>query len=387
MALKKSCPFIYSYDGKSYIFDAEPYGGATSRGLKRTEWCGLEHLKPVKSEYRLRITNEVDETQHTDELKLVAVDHPAGVQVVPDENGVFHTFVRPQPPLSARDQNNRDLMPYVQANDWIFWQSQLDDKDPEKDGDLKDELTFEFPKPAAATKVKLLFNGCNTLWASEMVKFFLELYGDGVKDYYAAVDSLGPAYQAVMIWNMREELYRIQVRAETPRGWTSLGTVVGGGPFVSENRAYVLDLTNVPGDALRLKLTPPAGFWMINHLAVDYSEDVPVQSTELEPARAVDSRGRDIRDLLARTDDAFYDAPFMGDSADVTYLVPAQKPGSARSVFCKASGYYDIHLMAEGKPRLDILSRFQTEPGFTVRFALREYQKRKSEHLLPHPVN
>jgi hypothetical protein len=328
----------------------------------------------------------VDETQHTDELKLVAVDHPSGVQVVPDENGVFHTFAFPQPPLSARDQNGRDLIPYVKANDWLFWQSRVDEKAPEKDGDLKDELIFEFPKPAAAKHVKLLFNGCNTLWASQMVKRFLELYGDGVKDYYAAVDSLGLAFQSLMDWNMKEELYRLHLRVETPGGWASLGTVVGGGPFASTNRAYFLDLTNVPGDTLRLKLTPPAGFWMINHLAVDYSEDVPVQATELEPARAVDSRGRDIRDLLARADDISYDAPSSGDSADVTYLAPPQRPGTARSVFCKASGFYDIHLTATGKPRLDILGKLRTEPGFAVRYALREFKKWKTEHSIPHPV-
>jgi hypothetical protein len=385
-ATKKSCPFIYSFDGRGYVFDAEPYGGATSRGLKRTEWCGLEYLKPGRGEYRLRLTNEVNETQHTDELKLVAVDHPSGVQVVPDENGVFHTFAQPQPPLSARDQDGRDLMPSIRANDWMFWISRMDDKDPEKDSDLNDRLIFEFPKPTGANQVKLLFNGCNTLWGSQMVSRFLELYGDRVKDYYAAVDSLGPAYQAMMNWNMREELYRLQVRAETPDGWISIGTVAGGGPLVSESRAYVLDLAKVPGETLRLKLTPPAGFWMINHLAVDYSEDVPVRVTELEPARAVDSRGRDIRGLLARSDDIFYDAPDMGDSADVTYLVPPQTPGMARSVFCKASGYYDIHLTSTGKPRLDILRKLQTEPGFTVRFALREYQKWKTEHPLPQSV-
>jgi hypothetical protein len=270
-------------------------------------------------------------------------------------------------------------MPYVQANDWIFWQSRLDEKDPEKDGDLKDELIFEFPKPAGAKKAKLLFNGCNTLWGSQMVSRFLELYGASVADHHRAVDALGPYYRAFMDWNLKEELYFLQVRAETPRGWTSLGTIVGGGPLVSENRAYVLDLTNVPGDTLRLKLNPPAGFWMINHLAVDYSEDMPVQVTELEPARAVDSHGRDIRGLLARTDDIFYDAPSFGDSADVTYLVPPQKPGSARSVFCKASGYYDIHMTASGQPRWDILTKLRGEPGYPVRYALREYQKWKDE--------
>ena len=175
----------------------------------------------------------------------------------------------------------RDITPYVQANDWVFWQSRLDGKDPDKNEDLRDELVFEFPKPLMAKRAKLLFNGCNTLWASHMVKRFLELYGDGVKDYYAAIDSQGPFYWTLIDWNLREELYRLRILAETPKGWISLGTLVGGGPFASEDRAYPVYLP-IFRARFSARIAPARGFWMINHLALDYSDDVSVSVTELE---------------------------------------------------------------------------------------------------------
>ena len=45
VALKQSCPFVYSWDGTRYVFDAEPYGGAISRGLEKDDFSRLEHLR------------------------------------------------------------------------------------------------------------------------------------------------------------------------------------------------------------------------------------------------------------------------------------------------------------------------------------------------------
>lgn len=378
---KESCPFVYSFDGESYIFDAEPYGGATCQGLKRTEWCGLEYLREVNGQYKIMITNEVDETQYTDEIKLVVVDHPQGVKVVSDESGKIHTVSHPIIPILALDGKGRELMPYVSKNDWIFWQTRTEEKDPERKEDLKDELIFEFPKPESATQAKLLFNGCNTLWGSQMVKRFLELYGNKVYEYYEDVNNFGPSYSKVMFWNLREELYRLHIRVETEDGWKSKGTIVGGGPFISEDRIYTLDLSDVPGDKLKIKLTPPVAFWMINYLAFDYTEDLPIQIREIEAAEAINQNGQDVREILAKNDSNYLIMPNIGDSAELVFESPAHNYGMDRSVILKASGYYDIHLEAKGEPQREILEKFLAEPGFTILYAFEEYLKWKKENM------
>jgi hypothetical protein len=378
---KESCPFIYSYDGTTYVFDAEPYGGATSEGIKRTEWCGLQYLKEVGGEYRIKITNEVDETQFTDEMKLLVVDHPAGAKAVADEDGRVHTLSDPRPPIRAVDGRGRDILPRVVRNDEIFWITKTWEKNADRKEDLRDELLFEFPKPAGARTAKLLFNGCNTLWASQMVKRFLELYGADVSKTYEALRSPGPARDMRQTFNDREELYRLKIWVETPAGWANKGLVVGGGPFVSEDRIYAVDLADVPGDILRIKLSPPAAFWMINHLAVDYDPDLPVQTREIEAIRAVDFAGRDLRQDLAATDGRYFVMPNTGDWAEIAYPAPARAGGLERTVILKASGYYDIHLRAEGPCRMDILTRFLAEPGFVVQYSFREFLKWQAETL------
>ncbi|MBN2264427.1 MAG: hypothetical protein JW775_01310, partial [Candidatus Aminicenantes bacterium] len=82
--IPESCPFVYSWNGKGYVLDAEPYGAAVTEGLKRTDWIELSELRPSAGVYRLLLANELDETQYTDELKLVAVDHAPGRKVAAD---------------------------------------------------------------------------------------------------------------------------------------------------------------------------------------------------------------------------------------------------------------------------------------------------------------
>jgi hypothetical protein len=375
---KESCPFIYSFDGERYVFDAEPYGGAICEGLKRTEWCELENLKEVDGRYKLRLTNEVDETQYTDELTLVAVDHPAEILVVPDEKGTFHRLAKPAPPVRAYDQNGRDISPQVQKKDWIYWKTPEDEISSSRNS-WKDELVFEFPKPEGAKKVKFLFNGCNTLWGSQMIKRLLELNGTGVQEFYREVNASGPAFFQRQQWTLREELFRLQVRVETAGQWKSKGLLLGGGPFISEDRVYILDVGDVPGDVLKIKLTPPVGFWMINRVAVDYSDDLTVVGTEIAAAEASDHQGRDIREALSLTDGRYFAMPRTGDWAEISFIAPPRKAGGERSIFARVSGYYDIHLKAQGEPQTELLENFRTKPGSVIQYACREYQKWKSE--------
>jgi len=376
-----SCPFIYSFDGEKYMFDAEPYGGAICQGLKRTEWCELENLKEINGQYRILVINELDETQYTDELKLVVVDHPKGVKVVPDASGKIHTISQPMIPIQAYDQKGRDIMPSISENDWKFWVARTEEKNPERNEDLRDELIFEFHKPEGATKAKLLFNGCNTLWGSQALKRYLDLYGNKVSEWYEEMNSFGPAFFRMRNTHVREELYSLQVRVETEDGWKSKALIIGGGPFISEDKIYTLNINDVPGDMLRIKLTPPVAFWMINHLAVDYTEDLPVTVTEIEAIKAIDHKGQDIRETLALEDNSYLVMPKIGDSAELIFRSPPQSYGMDRSVFVKASGYYDIHLKAEGKPQLELLNKLHTEPGFVVQHAFREYLKWKKENM------
>lgn len=369
------CLLVYSDDGAGLACDAEPFAGAIAQGLERTDWLRLDHWREMDGHYRLLGSNSLEETQFLDELKLVAVDHAAGARVVPDMKGRFHTVSQPIPPQLATDSNGADITRLLAGDDEVLWTGGLEGKDPAQAGRPKEELTLEFPRPAGANKVKIVADARTTLLGSFSVKKFLELYGQALPAWYKDVDQHGPSYNLIQDWLLNEELYRLHIRVQTKDGWASKGVIYAGGPFVSKEKAYPLDISDVQGDVLKVKLTPAAGFWLIDSVIADYSADLPLQARELAANKAADACGRDIRDDIARTDQKYFIMPVTGDTAEFVFDAPPVAAGLERTLLLKASGYYEAHLSAAGVPRWDIITKFISEPGFAVRYAWNEFER------------
>jgi hypothetical protein len=367
------CPFIYSYDGDTYMFDAEPLGGAICEGLERTEWCRLKNLKEIDEKYKIRIFNELDETQHLNEVALLVVDHPVHTAVVPDISGKIHTIAHPVILKKAYDSKGTDLMPFLSKNDRVYWTTQIEGKNPSRKDDLKDELILEFPKPQCAKKAKLVVNVCSTHWGSQVVKQYLDLYGSAIHGWYDSIKSMGPAYYQFLNMSLKDELYGLNIRVQTEKGWVSKGLIRSSGPRISKDIVFPLDLTDVSGDVLKIKLTPPANFWMINYLAVDYSDDSPISVKEMKPTSAVNNSNEDIQKVLAFDDDNYLMISNVGDYAELVFEAPPYAQGMQRSLMLKVKGYYDVHLDAKGEPQLAMIERLQKEPGFALQYAFKEY--------------
>ncbi|MBA2356221.1 MAG: VCBS repeat-containing protein [Acidobacteria bacterium] len=91
-----SCPYLYTWTGDRFEFVTDFLGGGemgyqVSPGVYSTpdpeEFVRIpgDRLRARDGRYELRITNELEETLFLDHLSLLAVDHPAGVDVFPKE--------------------------------------------------------------------------------------------------------------------------------------------------------------------------------------------------------------------------------------------------------------------------------------------------------------
>jgi hypothetical protein len=123
-----SCPFLYTWNGERFEFVTDFMGGGemgawAGPGQYNTpdpdEYVRIrgDQLKPRDGRYELRVTNELEEALFVDRLQLVAVAHPSGLEVYPDEGlrdapPAFKLYASSEarPPDAATDEHGHDVL-------------------------------------------------------------------------------------------------------------------------------------------------------------------------------------------------------------------------------------------------------------------------------------
>jgi tetratricopeptide (TPR) repeat protein len=131
-----SCPYLYAWNGERFEFVTDFMGGGelgywAAPGVRAapdpTEYVRIppSMLKERNGRYELRVTNELEEALFIDRLQLVAIAHPAGTEVFPNEGLGNPTSSEFRPylvrgarlPRRASDDRGRDLLARISRLD------------------------------------------------------------------------------------------------------------------------------------------------------------------------------------------------------------------------------------------------------------------------------
>lgn len=137
--LSGSCPMIFTWNGKEHQFITDvlavaPLGAAAADG----KYFPVDHDEYIQipagalaargGRYDVRITEELREVSYIDQVKLLAVDHPAGSQLFTNDKFKgepfpdFRLFAVQQRvyPLRAKDDRGRDVRAALMAKDRVY---------------------------------------------------------------------------------------------------------------------------------------------------------------------------------------------------------------------------------------------------------------------------
>jgi hypothetical protein len=374
LATKESCPFLYSWDGEKYVFDGEPYGGATMSALQRTDWSQLEHLRESEDQYRLIIANEVDETQHTDALSLLVADHSPDAWPILDYEGNVHAFLDSVSLCAAIDEDGEDLMVWLRDQDHAVWYPDFSRYAAmDSLADTRNHIALVFMRPEGVERVHLVARVGTGQWGSHMIRVMLGMRGHEIGDFCEAINNSPASLGELMDWNRREDLFVLDVELQEGEAWSHVGELYGGGPFLLESRAIPIDLKGVEGDSVQLRLHPPIGFWQFDAFHLAWGEDETVVA-QITPSSATDQDGHDVLALLGAEDGQTLDFPTTRESAMLVFPTPRKVPGLRRTIFASTTGWYELHLSSDQAPDLQGLQRLTYEPGYAVRLAMSEFR-------------
>jgi len=353
MNMKFSCPLVYSWSGHHWRLDSGTFGGAIAEALQRTDVDNLDHAVAEDGLLRLRVANELAETDHLDALAVVAVDHDPDVTVAPGPDGRLHTIGTLEPPFRATDDRGADALPRVRAADGWSWESAVTDRDPTNPADLRSSLELSFARPAGATIAHLVVDANSSEWGTLMLAEFIRAHGRATEAWYDSLNARPALARAVQARLGREAFLSVSVR--TDAGWRDQGLLWEAGPEIVKRQVLDLDLSQVGGDTVLVRLTSAPSFWKVDQVALDFTSDRDVAVHELRLVSAREADGRDVASLIAAVDHQDY-ALSHGASAEVIFAVPPVPAGMARTYLLRSTGWYRVDAPETGEPDVAALA-------------------------------
>lgn len=138
-SLKGSCPYLYTWNGERFVFATDllwssPIGLQTPAGTlmpgRDEEYLSLSSnlLQPAGDEYHVQVTEELWEVALFDLVELIAVDHPAEVEIFTNEKvGLrpgtpleLYAVREKFPPVRAVDSSGRNQLPQLLQADDVY---------------------------------------------------------------------------------------------------------------------------------------------------------------------------------------------------------------------------------------------------------------------------
>lgn len=336
---RSSCPFVYSYNGKEYIFEHESIPFAISKALETTSYGTLRHMESSDGKYHIKITEEMDEKSFTNAFKLTAVDYPknAGIiDVMTDIYGMPHTIKEKMLPVTFIDQDGVDWTQNIHSPS-LSVSSSLDLYErginvatyeatfntPEYDYDTA-KLIVKTQKTKMTTMLGVHYlrkvDSKNNFWWMEDI-----LMMPGIKERF--VDFMSVINLKVDLWNGQE--------------WVEQGEIKAGLDLLEEF-LIPIDLSQLESnqEQVKVRFRSGAGLFTIHEVTVDFSDDLIGQVHELTPIAASLNDDVDVLENITNFDDNKHVKMIQGDRVNLTYDALSLPPDMERGFIVALKGYY-----------------------------------------------
>ncbi len=362
---KSSCPFIYVNNGEEFVFSGELYPGNIIKNAQQTDYLPLPALKDIDGAFKIQITNELLEIQHTDLAQLLVVSHPKNTRALTDKKGDIMIFQDLQSPVyGIVDSKIKNLQPGLNKDGYSFMFDT-----PVHGTDSKRNVVFTFNKPANAREAKLFITAKNSLWLDYAFGKFNEKFGLYYNTFQKNQQQTSAEESTAWV---REQNIPLTISIKSKGVWKEVEKLNSVGPLSVRDLGITLDLGDIDEEVVEVKLETGYMFWEVDYVGIDYSEKLPYEVTLLDPELAITNTGEDVTNLLTSQDGLYLTQGQVGDKVEITYSTTSHMEDVEYSYFLKNRGYYTYIRDYEGIPDFAELQKFR-EPNTFTRFSENQY--------------
>ena len=178
-------------------------------------------------------------------------------------------------------------------------------------------------------------------------------------------------------WLMREGMLHVQLWQRD--GWVERTAFLDVGPGISKEQIVVLNIGDVTGSALKIRLECTTDLWCIDQVYVDYSPDDHVHSVELTAGKATTEHGNNVSRLLMASDDKYY-VTVSNQYADVEFTALPEPDGCERSYVAKTRGFYYQWVEADGPSQDNLVEQILNRPKGGSSIIMSQWLKERAQY-------
>jgi len=347
-------PQLYKVNGTRPELTGILFSGAIFAPLQRTDFVPLAESIAGNDTQHLQIRSGANETLHLQQTTILQVTHNKGDKVLLDGFGKVQVYKNPVTPEKAYTTENEDLKKVVTTADENYYA--FTNAAP---GNNNSDIILAFNKPAGADAGKLVVSARNSAWALYVFKKYKSLYGEYYPTILAQKDKADP--EKLMQCELDQSL-PLRVSVKVGNDWKPAGYFLTPGNSVTREMIMNVDLAGCKNEThVEIKLETAYMFWELDYAGMDFSKNLPYQTSDNRPLAIVKKNGpsqisESVQDNITLTDQ---------DVLSIDYI--AKKPADdnlTTSLFLAGTGYYHDNSRFEGRARLETLSLFSHKGGF-----------------------
>ncbi|MCP3686335.1 MAG: hypothetical protein GY861_27135 [bacterium] len=334
-----SCPFVYSYNGTNWTFEHEAFPFSVIGALEERTHDRLAYLEEVDGDYRIQIREELNEVSFVDDFDFYVVDHKGDGFVMPDIDGNMHTIQNLTSPKLCYDKYNFDCLNNVLVRDGVFWRDDFYEvMDVDDKSTWENEVVLMFDRPKDAEHGKFFLNVMKQPIITSAWVYYIRSIGEN--NWWLWEKLMRIPFLSKLLRASIAEGVDLKVDVWTGEEWRPIGNIKAGRETM-DDFLFSVDLSDIEGEKVNIRLISSTGFYEIDYVAMDYSVDEEMIVHEVIPYHAVFNNKTDVYSKIAR-EDGDYASFTTGDIIDLRYKAPEKTEDWNRDHAVSIKGYYNF---------------------------------------------